>query len=220
MVDFIDPIQLPINLNYSAIAVDYTFFDLATAQLTASILPGPIENYDFHWNPVGAIVNDLFDPTIKGTLSNPDIYDPLFTADPEVYCASYIYYVSAFLKSNPSCEVSSTPIVINTPCKIGKPINPEQLNNTINLTMDAIGSKSEMQVYPNPSKGTGTIVLSNSEGLRDIELLDIKGAVVQQWKGISNNSIQLKNVQQGLYLLKVFSYGTGKVTTKKIIIYK
>jgi len=190
---------------------------LFTAQLTASVSPGAVSDYNFHWNAVGALINDILDPTITGTLDNYNIYNPVFTTEFNYNCTSYLYEVTIARKDNPGCIVARTPVVIGNPCKIGKPINPDRPNLERNEIRDE-NVNNEIRVYPNPNKGTAIILLPDNSGLTDVELFDMKGSVVQRWQNISTQTIEFKNVQTGLYLLKVNSHLTGKAITKKIIV--
>jgi hypothetical protein len=176
-------------------------------QLTASVSPGTVADYSFLWiakpgNPPG------------GSLSNPTIYNPVFTVTPPA-CGNFVYEV--VVTSTFGCVVARKTIVIQIPCAIGKPINPDKANLQQTIIPENNGTKNDIIVYPNPSKGSATINLPNDNNARDIELLDIKGALVQKWNQVSNNVVQFKNVPTGLYLLKVTT-ASGKVTTKKIMI--
>ena len=217
--DFLSPIPLNVSNDYSLTA-NVDFFDLISAQLTAAVSPGDISDYNFHWSAIGASINDVIDPTITGSLNYYDIFNPIFNADPDHYCTAYLYEVTIARKDNPGCIIGRTPVVINSPCKIGKPINPERPNLTQNPISEVADYMNDVSVYPNPSKGTATIIFPADNNPRNIELIDIKGSVIQRWEGIRTNNIQFKNVRTGLYLIKVMTKGTGKVTTKKIIISK
>ena len=55
-------------------------------------------------------------------------------------------------------------------------------------------------------------------GLRDISLMDMSGRIVKQWKGSSDNSIQIDNLLPGMYSLRVVDRETGKQSVDKILI--
>ncbi|HKC35063.1 MAG TPA: hypothetical protein VKB95_03340, partial [Chitinophagaceae bacterium] len=74
--DFLTPFQLKVSNDYTLTA-DVTFFDLVSAQLTAAVAPGDINDYNFHWSAIGASINDVIDPNVTGTLNNYDIYNPI-----------------------------------------------------------------------------------------------------------------------------------------------
>ncbi|MDD4395141.1 MAG: T9SS type A sorting domain-containing protein, partial [Bacteroidales bacterium] len=75
-----------------------------------------------------------------------------------------------------------------------------------------------LSVYPNPTTSTLTVELSDNETSRPIEylLFDIYGKEIM--KGMMNdgqNTINISNLSNGIYLLKVVSdrslIGTGKI---------
>ena len=208
--DFVAPIQIPYTIVGYDVSVSIQLLPgFESAQLTASVSPGSVEDYDFHWtaspgNPPG------------GSLSNPDIYNPIFTITIPNACGPFSYEVEVRLKST-GCVVAKKSVVIHIPCKIGKPINPDKANLEQSLIQEITIGKNDITVYPNPSQGSATIILPNDNNPRNIELLDIKGAIVQRWNQVSTSVVQFKNIRPGLYLLKILD-ATGTVTTKKIIV--
>jgi hypothetical protein len=76
-----------------------------------------------------------------------------------------------------------------------------------------------MVVYPNPtSNGSIQIVFSSSLTTRDISLSDLSGRLIKQWKGVTDNHLQIDNLNAGAYMLHVVSLQTGAVTTQKVIV--
>lgn len=79
--------------------------------------------------------------------------------------------------------------------------------------------KSKMIVYPNPSTdGRVTVVFEEKEGARDIILTDMNGRIVQQWKGVLNNTLQIENLGSGMYTLRVTIKETGVQNVGKILV--
>ena len=216
--DFIPPFQFEGAFGFP-LAVDYFFLDLYTAQLNAVVSPNDPADFNFHWTPMGATNGIVLDRSITGSLNDYDIPNPIFSADTNYDCIAYIYRVSVSRKSNPGCIIAETDVVINSPCKIGKPINPDQMHQGEVLPEGGASSISELKVFPNPAKGSTIVTMSGENGPKDITLLDMKGAVVRRWSGVTTNSLQLKNLPAGLYLLKVYSNETRKTETKKIMIH-
>lgn len=208
--DFIEPIQIPYTINYDvSVSVGPYLPSLQSVQLTASVSPGTVADYSFFWipkpgNPPG------------GSLNNPNIYNPVLTVTPPA-CGNFVYEV--IVTSSFGCIVARKTIVIQIPCGIGKPINPDQANLQQSIIPENSNTKNEIIVYPNPSTGNAKIILPNDNNPREIELLDIKGAVLQKWNLVSTNIVQFKNVPAGLYILKIVN-ASGSITTKKIIIEK
>ena len=74
-------------------------------------------------------------------------------------------------------------------------------------------------VYPNPSNtGKVNVVFDDAEGTRDAVLMDLSGRVVKQWKGITGNLLQIDNLGQGMYSLKVINRDTGDQSVQKIVV--
>ena len=224
LLDFSAPLQLSsltgetsLPSGYSA-DVSYTFYDLNTAQLNAVVSPPPQEDYNFLWEAVGAVVGNgqlAIDPTVTGTLSNYEIANPVFIADPNYYCINYLYYLNVFRKSD-GCIVARVPVLIQSPCKIGKPINPDRIAPKQNkLVLD--DATNNIIVYPNPGKGIVKLILPNDD-TRDIELMSLNGSIIQRWHGVKSRSIESRSLASGVYLLKIISRTTGEVITKKIMI--
>lgn len=74
-------------------------------------------------------------------------------------------------------------------------------------------------VYPNPSNnGRVNVVFDDAEGTRDVVLMDLNGRVIKQWKGVTGNLLQIENLGQGMYSLKVINRNTGDQNVQKIVI--
>jgi hypothetical protein len=80
-------------------------------------------------------------------------------------------------------------------------------------------NSSGVLVYPNPTSGTISVYLLAKEGVADLILEDYLGKKVQQWNRFTSNSLQINNLNRGLYLLRVQYLKTGKVEMKKIIVH-
>lgn len=76
-------------------------------------------------------------------------------------------------------------------------------------------------IYPNPSAdGHVSVIFEDKQGLRDITLTNMNGQVIKQWNGISNNTIQIDNLSNGMYYLKVMRRESGTQIVEKIIVLK
>ena len=216
LIDFIEPFILPTNFSASVVA-NYSYFDLNRAQLSASVSPGTPDDYIISWSPGGAIINGLLNTSITGSLSDIHSYNPVFTSDAGFPCASYIWNVGLIRKSD-NCQVGRGRIILRPPCdRIGKPINPDQSHKDRNIMDENIIADNDIKIYPNPSKGGATIALAGSNDYKNIELIDMRGVVVQRWQNVTVKNIQFKDLKAGVYLLKVVT-NEGRVTTKKIVV--
>ena len=85
-----------------------------------------------------------------------------------------------------------------------------------------LGQLGKMIVYPNPSIGGGkvSVIFDEKSGTRDVSLVDMSGRVIKQWKGFTNNNLQIENLTPGLYNLRVVLRETGEQGIEKIVVNK
>lgn len=80
--------------------------------------------------------------------------------------------------------------------------------------------KGKTIVFPNPSAGNLTVVFEDYEGTRDVTLLDMTGRKVREWKAVAGNTIQINNLGQGTYSLRIVNRETGAQSVEKIVVTK
>jgi len=74
-------------------------------------------------------------------------------------------------------------------------------------------------VYPNPStNGRVNVVFDDVEGTRDVMLMDMSGRLIKQWKGVTGNLLQIDNLTQGMYSLKVMNRDSGAQSIEKVVV--
>jgi hypothetical protein len=79
--------------------------------------------------------------------------------------------------------------------------------------------KAKLIVYPNPSRdGRVNVVFDDAEGTRDISLMDISGRMIKQWKAVTGNTLEIENLGQGMYSLRVVVRETGEQSIEKIVV--
>jgi hypothetical protein len=84
-----------------------------------------------------------------------------------------------------------------------------------------LGQSARTIVYPNPtSDGKVNVVFEDGNTIRDISLIDMSGRVAKQWKGVTNNNIQIDNLTPGMYSLRIIDRETGEQSVEKIIVNK
>ncbi len=76
----------------------------------------------------------------------------------------------------------------------------------------------DIQVYPNPSKGSLNVVVPGNFGNAAISLEDMNGRTVQRMSDSKSGTIKLTNLKPGFYILRMQSKETGKMITKKIVV--
>jgi hypothetical protein len=76
-------------------------------------------------------------------------------------------------------------------------------------------------VYPNPtSDGRVTVVFEDASVKRDVSVIDMTGRVIKQFKGITNNNIQIDNLTPGVFSLRIVIPETGEQSVEKIVVNK
>ncbi|HET6722843.1 MAG TPA: T9SS type A sorting domain-containing protein, partial [Chitinophagaceae bacterium] len=64
------------------------------------------------------------------------------------------------------------------------------------------------------------IVFENVNSSRDVSLMDVSGKTLKQWKGVTNNNIQIDNLNAGFYSVRIVNNETGEHTVEKFIVNK
>jgi len=83
------------------------------------------------------------------------------------------------------------------------------------------GQKAKTIIYPNPSgDGKVTVVFEDANSPRDVSLLDVSGRTLKQWKGVTNNTIQVDNLNAGFYTVRIVNMETGEQVVEKFIVNK
>ena len=83
------------------------------------------------------------------------------------------------------------------------------------------GQKSNTIIYPNPSgDGKVNIVFEGANSIRDVSLMDVSGKTLKQWKGVTNNNIQIDNLNSGFYTVRIVNVETGEQVVEKFIVNK
>lgn len=86
-------------------------------------------------------------------------------------------------------------------------------------TINSFGQVDKLTVYPNPSTdGRVTVAFGNVNTLRDVQVTDLNGQLIQQWISVNNSNQQINNLQRGSYFIRVIDRQTGVVSTEKVIV--
>jgi len=84
-----------------------------------------------------------------------------------------------------------------------------------------VGQKSNTIIYPNPSgDGKVNVVFDDASGIHDVSLIDVSGKTLKQWKGVTNNNIQIDNLNTGFYTVRIVNVETGEQVVEKFIVNK
>jgi hypothetical protein len=86
-------------------------------------------------------------------------------------------------------------------------------------SLNSLGMVDKVVVYPNPSPdGRINVAFGNVNSLRDVQIIDISGQLIQQWLSVNNTNQQINNLRRGNYIVRVIDRQTGTVSSEKIIV--
>ena len=80
------------------------------------------------------------------------------------------------------------------------------------------GGKMYVTIHPNPSNGTFKIALPSNAGSYDMMLTDYCGKMLKQMSGLRNQTLQMNNLQPGVYVLKILFRETGETLTERVVV--
>ena len=81
------------------------------------------------------------------------------------------------------------------------------------------GQSAQTIVYPNPSRdGSVNVVFNNQDGARNVYLMDSYGRTLKKWEGITGNTMEIRNLNTGMYTLRIVVSGTGEQSVEKILV--
>ncbi len=92
-------------------------------------------------------------------------------------------------------------------------------SNVVTIVITGINETLEnsVVVYPNPGNGTFTVILpENAETILSVK--DITGKSIYQTNARETTSIQLNNINRGIYLLNIYDLNNKSHLVKKIVI--
>lgn len=76
----------------------------------------------------------------------------------------------------------------------------------------------QVLVYPNPNNGTANVILPGDIKNINVSLMDYSGKLLRIWNNLSSQTLVLKDMKKGFYLLQVNNPQTGELTTQKITV--
>ena len=81
------------------------------------------------------------------------------------------------------------------------------------------GQASKLIVYPNPSaNGNVNLVFEDNNSLRDVQVSDIQGKIIRQYKQVGGNYLLIEKLTSGFYTLKVTNRTTAASSVQKVVV--
>ncbi len=79
-------------------------------------------------------------------------------------------------------------------------------------------SVSDFSVYPNPSVGFAKITIADLAEATNVEVMDNAGRLVKSIELKTTNTVEINNLQSGIYLVRITNKVTGDATTKRLTV--
>jgi len=80
------------------------------------------------------------------------------------------------------------------------------------------GAVSDFTVFPNPSMGNAKVTITDISEATSVEVIDNMGRIVKTAELRNSNTIDINNLQKGIYLIRVTNKTTGDAVTKKLTV--
>jgi hypothetical protein len=83
-------------------------------------------------------------------------------------------------------------------------------------TVKGTSSVSDFTVYPNPSNGNTKVTVADISEPTDIQLIDNSGRILRNIPMNNSNSVNINDLQSGIYMIRITNRNSGENITKKI----
>ena len=79
-----------------------------------------------------------------------------------------------------------------------------------------LGTSTDFNIFPNPSRGTSRVSITDLSPANEIQVINNSGRVVKTISMKNQSNFDLNNLPNGIYMIRVINKETGDVTTKKL----
>lgn len=83
-------------------------------------------------------------------------------------------------------------------------------------TVKGTAAVSDFTIFPNPSVGSAKISITDIAEATTVEVIDNAGRTVKSIELQNKNFVDLNNLQNGIYLVRIINKATGDIVTKKL----
>jgi hypothetical protein len=77
---------------------------------------------------------------------------------------------------------------------------------------------SDFSVFPNPSTGNAKVTVSDVSESTDVQVIDNAGRIIKTLPMNKNNTVEVNNLQKGMYMIRIINKETGESLTKKLTV--
>jgi hypothetical protein len=85
-------------------------------------------------------------------------------------------------------------------------------------SVKGMGAVSDFTVFPNPSTGNAKVSITDITEATDVQVVDNSGRIVKTVSMNNQQSIQLNNLQKGMYMIRIVNKTSGESLTKKLTV--
>lgn len=77
---------------------------------------------------------------------------------------------------------------------------------------------SDFTVFPNPSTGSAKVTITDISESTDVQLVDNSGRILKNVSMNNSNTLELNNLQKGMYMIRIINKTSGENLTKKLTV--
>ena len=77
---------------------------------------------------------------------------------------------------------------------------------------------SDFNIFPNPSTGSARVSVSDVTEDTDVQVVDNSGRILKTYQMGTGNTVDIANLQKGMYMIRVVTKSTGEAVTKKLTV--
>ncbi|HMJ47662.1 MAG TPA: T9SS type A sorting domain-containing protein [Ferruginibacter sp.] len=80
------------------------------------------------------------------------------------------------------------------------------------------GAAADFTIFPNPSSGNATVSITDISEPTDVQLIDNSGRVLKNVSLTNTSTVELNNLQKGMYMIRITNKTSGESLTKKLTV--
>lgn len=85
-------------------------------------------------------------------------------------------------------------------------------------TVKGNSTVSDFTIFPNPSTGNTKVTISDISEPTDVQVVDNSGRILKNVSMNNSNTVELNNLQKGMYMIRIVNKNSGETLTKKLTV--
>lgn len=94
----------------------------------------------------------------------------------------------------------------------------QSYRNSDTRSIKGLATEGDYTVFPNPATGNGKVSISDISEPIDVQLIDNAGRVIKNISMNNNNSIELNNLKNGMYQIRIVGKSSHTVVSRKLTV--